>query len=157
MSMLYLGFAAQKGRGQLRDLKQAEYWYCTAYKKGSLTALTYYGRILFRQGKFEQAEQVFRSGVVIDDQSSMYWLANVYLQYNGLDPRAIELLTRACARGHIFARRKLGGLMLKGRCGWKQIPNGARLVITAIIDALGWQIQSVPIEASCSMFFKFVT
>ncbi len=133
MSAIYLGYAYEMGFGVARDLQEAKKWYEMAYEKGSALALTQLGGLYFQQRNYAAAEQIFSRGVLMNDISSMYWLARIYLNNGEKLSETLNLLERATDNGHIYAERALGGLLLSGRFGIIGMIRGCWHCIRAVV------------------------
>jgi TPR repeat protein len=69
----------------------------------------------------------------------MHMLALMYLRGNGVEKdidRGHDLLERAAASGHIFSKRNLASLLIRGDYGISKVPRGLLLFMSALKDAL---------------------
>jgi len=136
LSMLYLAqtYASEPGA----DHARAEKWYRAAYERGSSTALFALGSKYFREGKYEEAEQIFSDGVSKNDGVSMYWLASLYIvdpRNRGEPDRIRDLVERSAALGQVRAKRDLASFLMKGRYGKREIARGLYLSFSSVIEA----------------------
>jgi hypothetical protein len=72
-AMLCVAHDYHSGAGVAADLRQSEEWYRRAFEGGCQCAQLSYGQLLFSQGDFERAAEVFQVGVVEDWAPAMYW------------------------------------------------------------------------------------
>jgi TPR repeat protein len=137
MSMVYIGYAHQRGKGLKKDLAEAERWYRRAYEKGSLEGLRHLGIVLTEMERTDDAEAVFLEGVSKDYSPVMHRLAKIYLASHQPErwKKAIPVLERGTQLGHVFAKRTLAGLLLTGRLGLGQVPRGMKLFAESIVEA----------------------
>lgn len=138
-SMIYLGYLFREGKGVSADLKEAEIWFKRAYESGSITGLFYLGRLYMRLENYSESEKIFLEGADRNYPPAIYWLARLYYR----DPprwkrlnEARPLLELAQDRGHIWARRDLARLYMRGAFGMDQIPRGIWLFVTGLKDLL---------------------
>jgi TPR repeat protein len=139
MSMIYIANAYQNGTGTEVDLVRANEWYRRASAAGSLLASYELGRNHLASNNYEQARETFSLGAGKEYPPSMNMLAMMQIRGQGgpVDLNgARDLLEAAVARGHVFSKRNLGVLLMKGRFGMWQIIRGFVLFIGAIKDAL---------------------
>ncbi|MGQ0593582.1 MAG: tetratricopeptide repeat protein [Gammaproteobacteria bacterium] len=138
-SMLYLGWAYQKGTGTRVDTKQAEIWFRRAYQKGSKLAIYYLGHLYLQQQEHSKAHEVFAAGVSMDYAPAIYCLGQMYVDGAGVSQqpdKARALLERATALGHVFAKRSLAKLLISGQFGFFNIFRGCFLLLGAVKDGL---------------------
>lgn len=129
-SMGVVGWAFDTGTGVPQDLLLAEKWYRRAFDGGSDYGLFWLGVLYTKQGQWEKATEVFRTGAERDWAPAMYQLARLYLQSaNWRQKRndALVLLERASVAGDLSARRFLATTMMHGWFGWRRIPAGIRM------------------------------
>lgn len=138
-SMLYLGWAYQKGTGVDVDTKQAEIWFRRAYEKGSKLAIYYLGHLYLGQQEYSKAQEVFAVGASMDYAPAIYCLGQMYVDGAGVSKqpdKARALLEQATALGHIFAKRSLAKLLMSGQFGFFSIFRGGFLLLGALKDGL---------------------
>ncbi len=124
-SVYYIGYAHESGLGTPKHIEKARECYDLASRAGSAYAPFRLGRLHWLERDYDKAAEHFALGASRDDPRSMYWLAILCLRENTSDSvrRAIDLLKRAFALGHLQSGRKLGKLLMSGRFG---ILNAAR-------------------------------
>lgn len=138
-SMLYLGWASQKGTGVAVDAKQAEVWFRRAVEKGSELAIYYLGHFYLQQQEYSKAHEVFAMGVSKRYAPAIYCLGQMYLDGTGVSKqpdKARALLEQATALGHVFAKRSLAKLLMSGQFGLYSILRGCSLFLGALKDGL---------------------
>ena len=139
MSMVYLAHAYRKGIGADVDPARSREWFERAAAAGSLLASYELGWLYWNDKDFEKALRAASAGVDRGYPPSMYLLATMYEHGRGVPVdvrRARELLEVAVAHGHVFAKRSLGRLLIKGHFGIWQIPRGILLILSGIKDVL---------------------
>jgi TPR repeat protein len=139
MSMLYLADAYRTGTGTGIDPSQTREWFARAAAAGSLLASYELGGIHWDAKDYETAHREFSRGAAKEYAPSMNLLAMMYANGLGVPvdvQRARELLEGAVAQGHVFAKRNLGCLLMKGHMGVWQIPRGFLLFLSAFMDVL---------------------
>jgi TPR repeat protein len=139
MSMLYLADAYRTGTGTDIDPSQSQEWFGRAAAAGSLLASYELGGIHWDAKDYENAHREFSGGAAKKYAPSMNLLAMIYVNGLGVPvdvQRARELLEGAVAQGHVFAKRNLGCLLMKGHMGVWQIPRGFLLFLSAFMDVL---------------------
>lgn len=136
-SMLYLGWAYQKGTGASVDAKQAERWFHRAVENGSKLAIYYLGHFYLQQQEYSKAHEVFVMGVSKQYAPAIYCLGQMYLDGTGVSKqpdKARALLEQATALGHVFAKRSLAKLLMSGQFGLFSILRGCSLFLGALKD-----------------------
>lgn len=138
MSMVYLGDAFANGTGSHADLEEAEKWFLRASATGSVEGTFHLGAFYFDRKEYSKAEHVFDSNGLKDYPPAMDRLAWIYIETKQPEKieRARRLLERASALGHIYAKRHLAGLMMRGKLGLSAVLPGVRLFFAAVLDGL---------------------
>ena len=127
MGELYL-----RGLGVPQDRQEAERWFRWASELGWRRGVLNYGRALVRRRDLDAAEAVFAASAKDDWAPASYWLAWVQLRRSWgrkALARARPLLERALEQGSPAARLLLGGLLIMGRYGLREVPRGLRLMM----------------------------
>jgi TPR repeat protein len=139
MSMVYLAHAYRTGIGTGIDLRQAEDWYGRAAKRGSTLASYELGRVCLELKRYADAKEAFNVGTAKSYAPSMHMLGMMYFKGSGVDSdlsKARDLLERSAALGHVFAKRNLAMLLIKGRFGLLQVPRGLWLLLSGFKNAV---------------------
>lgn len=128
-----LGWHYEIGKVVPVDLPEAERTYHRAICAGSWSATLRYAKLLAKRGELAGCESVLRDGVELEFVPAFFWLA--WYRYKWRPTRATAweiapLLEHADARGHPMARKFLGALMLRGKFGIRQIPDGLRVILS---------------------------
>jgi TPR repeat protein len=95
--------------------------------------------IYFDAKEYGKARETFLIGAERDFAPSMHMLAMLYVRGDGVPvdtAKARDLLERGVAQGHIFSKRNLGALLMRGRFGAWQIVRGMFLFLTGFSDAV---------------------
>lgn len=136
-SMLYLGDAYASGRYGSKNLLEAKKWYEIAELKNWIPASYRLGRIYFGLGDYASALQAFSRGADRGYSPAAYRLGRMYIDGLGTS-RNLEqgrrLLAAAIANGHLFSKRDLAGLYIRGKYGLLNIPNGVMLLLSLMIE-----------------------
>ena len=127
-----IGWHHETGTVLPMDIQEAERTYHRAICAGSWSATLRYAKLLARRGDAAGCENVLRDGVELEFIPAFFWLA--WYRYKSRPTRATAreiapLLEHADARGHPMARKLLGALMVRGKFGIRQIPNGLRIIL----------------------------
>ena len=139
VSMYLLGACFGSGKGVERSEVEAERWFREAGRAGSIEGSYRLALTLYLQGRFEEASSELEKLVTIGFTPAMNKLAKMYSRGQGVDrdlKRAKALWEAASARGHLFARRNLGALLVSGRYGLRRVPEGLGLMASAAVTAL---------------------
>jgi len=139
LAMVHLGWALENGTGANVDSKAAEVWLRRAYERGSDVASYYLGHVYLRRHDHSRAKEVFAGGVSMNYPPSMYCLGEMYLHGTGISKqpdKALAIFEKASSMGHVFAKRKLAGLLMSGRFGIFNIARGVALWAGALKDGV---------------------
>jgi uncharacterized protein len=139
MSMIYVANAHSKGIGTDVNPRQAEEWYRRAIVGGSVLASYELGRNFLEKKDFRGAQEMFSAGTEKVYPPSMHMLALMHLRGQGVPvdlTKARNLLEMAVAQGHVFSKRNLGLLLMKGRFGIRQFFRGILLLLASAKDVL---------------------
>jgi hypothetical protein len=134
-SMASVGNLFEYGHGTAPDLAQAEKWYLRAYEAGSDYGLIWLGDLYQRSRRHQHAQAVFRTGVARGFVPAMVRLASSYRKSPDWPQRrdeAMALLERGSAAGDCSAKRFLAAGMTRGWFGVRHIPDGIRLLFSAV-------------------------
>jgi uncharacterized protein len=137
MSMVYVANAYRKGVGAPIDLQQSTEWYRRAAAAGSIPASYELGRNLLEAKQYDEARTAFATGVAQEYSPSMNVLAGMYMSGDGVPinlQEARRLLESAASQGHVFAKRNLASLLMKGHFGILQVPRGVFLFLSGLGD-----------------------
>lgn len=139
VSMYLLGAHFGAGKGVVKSEAEAERWFRKAARAGSVEGSYRLAMTLYRQGRFDEAASEYEKLAAIDFTPAMNKLGKMYLQGRGVGRnlnKAKALWEAASARGHLRARRSLGGLLASGQCGLGKIPEGLGLIASAVANTL---------------------
>lgn len=133
MSMMYIASAYRNGKGVTADSLQAEEWYKRASAYGFVPASYELGRSLLERKEYSAAIDCFLKGDSANYSPSLNMLGIIYRDAEGVsndNDLAEEYFSRASQLGHVFARRGLGGILLRKRNILKKI-KGILLIASA--------------------------
>ncbi|HUT49216.1 MAG TPA: tetratricopeptide repeat protein [Alphaproteobacteria bacterium] len=138
-AMLRLGWMLLYGKGVSVDASAGEGWYQRAADTGLSIAQFYLGDHYWRQDKLNLAFLYMERAAEQLDPPAVHRLGAFYEWGIGTPQnfsKAKELYGRAAELGHLFARRKLVGLMLKGEFGLAAIPAGFAEFVRVLCDVV---------------------
>lgn len=116
LSMIYLGHAFRNGVGTGRDLDKSEEWYRLGSDRGSALAAGILGAYYYDTARYSLAETYFKISADRNYLPAIFRLGKFYLDApsgNQQLAKARSYLKAAAARGHVVAKRVLGGLLLR--------------------------------------------
>lgn len=137
LSMVYLGHAFRNGTGTSVDLVKSEERYRRASDGGSALAAGILGVYYFDAKNYPMAETFVKIGKERKYLPAAFRLAIFYLDGESIRPqpdKARELLEEATALGHIVAKRRLGGLLVRGGFGLFQRLRGLWLILSSLVE-----------------------
>jgi len=138
-SMVFLVEAYAKGQVVQPDISQAEEWNRRAMAAGRIHGSYEIGRYYFRVKDYGMAREAFSMGADQQFAPSLNMLATMDIRGLG-GPKnlrdARDLLERAVLQGHIFAKRNLAYLLMRGTFGMWQRLRGPFLLLSAAIDII---------------------
>jgi len=135
MSMVYLGYAYKNGIGVGVDPSKALAWYEHAARSGSVLGLYGLGLMSLDMKQYQKAKESFKAAVALEHPPSMNMLGKMY--YTGLGCKkniqtAKDLYQRSAALGHVFAKRNLAILLMRGKFGLSKILPGVALFLLSL-------------------------
>jgi len=145
-SMFYLADAYKVGERTSKDLNLAKYWYERAEQMGSAPASYMLGRVFLLLQEYVSALAAFSRGADRQYPPAMYRLAKMYQCGVGTDKNMVEcrrLLEAAVARGHIFSKRDLATLFIRGEFGTRLVFRGALMLMSLIFDIVGLVAKAI--------------
>ena len=136
-SRVFIGWIYSRGGGDVPcDYAKAKEWLQGAVEAGSADALYILGTIDYQLGDVKKAIDKFNSAAEEGYSAAYYQLGKMYQAGFGVarDPgKAYEFFQKGSELGHIFARRELAIILLKGYQGLINIPRGLLLFLWNII------------------------
>jgi uncharacterized protein len=135
VSMIYLGNAYLRGRGVRVDVEKAKAWLDRATREGSKLAPHQFGLLYWDLKDYQRAEEMFRLSASWNYLPSLYRLGLMFADGMGmaLQPKlARDFFERASSQGHVFARRNLAGLLMRGEGGPRNIVKGVWLFVSGL-------------------------
>jgi len=136
-SMWYLGDAYSSGRVLNKELDKSLFWYSKAEASGWIPASYRIGRIYFDMRDYESALKAFTKGMSNNYVPAIYRLAMMHCEGLGTQEDIGEcrkLLLVAVSKGHLFAKRDLATLYIKGSFGLVNIPRGIYMLSSLILN-----------------------
>jgi hypothetical protein len=137
LSMWYLADAYSSGRFFAKDLEKAKTWYIRAEANGWIPASYNLGREYYELNDYNSAFEAFSRGAAKNYVPAVYRLAMMY--HDGLGTtkdinQCRNLLNIAVSKGHLFAKRDLAGLYIKGSLWVLKIPYGVWMLTSLAFD-----------------------
>ncbi|MEX2164318.1 MAG: tetratricopeptide repeat protein [Sulfuricaulis sp.] len=137
---IFVGRLYAKGvRGVTQDLEAAKRWLGRAANSGNADALYSLGVIDHRLGKYSSAIHSYQNAATLGYSAAYYQLGNMYRAGIGFEKnrdKAFELYEEAAKRGHIFARRDIALMLVKGCKGWRMVPLGCIKWLASIFTGI---------------------
>ena len=137
MSMWYLVHAFICSSNIPRDLVRSRHWYQQAAGGGDVLFLHWVGRVSFDLEDWDAAIAAFSEASARDYPPSQYWLGSMYRDGKGV-PTDIDktkaLYEQATAAGHLFAKRDLAVLYMRGKFWVAKISRGIALMLSLAKD-----------------------
>ncbi len=115
------------GRGVPRNFDAARKWLNLAAEAGNADARYALGVEDWNLGDYSAAADNFQYAATLGHSAAYYQLARMYRYGVGFEKnlgKAFELYEEAARRGHIFARRDIAIMLIKGYKGWRMVPLG---------------------------------
>jgi TPR repeat protein len=134
LSMVYLGHSFRNGRGTAVDLQKSEEWYLRASAGGSALAAGILGAYYFDAKRYSLAEEYFQISAQRNYLPAIFRLGTMYLDEVGIDrqpQKARQYLEQAAALGHIVAKRRLGGLLVREGQNISERMRGWKLMLSS--------------------------
>jgi len=137
LSTIYIPEAYAKGKVVPADIAQAEEWNRRALAAGYAHGSYEIGRYYTTAKDYGKARQAFREGVELGFAPSQNMLANFDIGGWG-GPKdlqsARDLLEKAVQQGHVYAKRTLACLLVRGKYGFWARFRGPFLLLSGVID-----------------------
>lgn len=144
-SMWYLGDAYSSGRYGAENPVEAKRWYQRAESLGWIPASYRLGRVYFSLKDYTLAFQAFSRGAENNYSPATYRLGMMYMEGLGTRKNLDEcrrLLARATADGHLFAKRDLAGLYIRGTFGVPNVMKGLSMLLSLTFELIVFTIRS---------------
>ncbi|MBO6768105.1 MAG: sel1 repeat family protein [Erythrobacter sp.] len=128
-SMWVVGWFYEQGIVVDRNLGQACKSFAGAIDSGFMRARKSYADVHFDAGNMTQVESVLQPAIGEGYIPACYWLASYRLRqqdYGGPYEAIEPLLVSAATEGHPLAIKTLSWLLMRGRLGFRRIPEGVR-------------------------------
>jgi TPR repeat protein len=139
MAMADIGYMYGKGIGVQANTSEEEAWYKRAVEAGSVFAQFALAHLYLRTQRYPEAFAACETAAASGYAPAMYFLAFMYGQGVGTEhnlEKERDLLQQAMLLGHLWARGRLGGLLMRGRWGPSQRLRGLLLFVSGAICAM---------------------
>ena len=135
-SQIFLGWMYQQGIGTNQDFNEAENWYNKAASCDSAEALFYLGKLNAVRGDETSARKFYEDSAKHSYSPALFRLGWYYEFGKGIPKdinKALDYYTSASNLGHIFAKKHLAILLIKGARGFFNIFYGVLLLLQVLI------------------------
>jgi uncharacterized protein len=149
MSMWYLGEAYYSGRYFSKNLDIAKQWFRKADDTGWAFGSHMLGRLCYITNDYGEALLAFTRGTERGYAPSMYRLGMMYGDGAGVTrdlAKCRSLLLRAIASRHLFAKRDLGTMYMRGAFGAAAIPKGILMLLS-----MAWELLLITVRTGNSI------
>jgi TPR repeat protein len=139
LAMAEIAFMYGRGIGVQANALEEEAWYKRAVEAGSVHARFALAYIYFRTQRHSEAFVVCQSAATSRYAPAIYFLAFMYGQGVGTErdlDKERDLLHQATQLGHLWARVRLGRVLVQGRWGMWQRLRGLFLLVSGGICAM---------------------
>ena len=134
---MFVGWVyAKGGNGVAKDLFKAEEWLSKASRAGDINALYILATVHFQSGNRNKGIAEFCKAHDLGYSAASYQLGKIYLNGFGVKPdkeKAFKYFVEASKRGHIFARKEVALMLIRGKRGIICVPFGFILLPVSII------------------------
>ncbi|MDH5670027.1 MAG: sel1 repeat family protein [Nitrospira sp.] len=142
-SQLALAGMLAEGLGTTRNLEESEIWYGRAAAAGLSEAQYRLGYVHFHRKEYDGALVYYEKAASQGHLQALWRLAWLYREGKGVSvdsSRAYELFCEAAKRGHIFAKRDMALMLLRGHKGVAKVVEGIIVLIGCVVDGvkLAW-------------------
>ena len=128
---------AKGAPGVEQDYERAREWLSQAAQSGRADILYLLAVTNHNLHDYDEAIKGYRKAAELDYSAAYYQLARMHREGAGLDQdddKAYELSDEAARRGHLFARREIAVMLMKGHKGLDQVPRGLMLFFRNLIQ-----------------------
>ncbi|GMR20209.1 MAG: hypothetical protein BMS9Abin36_0804 [Gammaproteobacteria bacterium] len=139
-SQVFVGWLYSKGSNDVeKNLEQAKRWLVPAAKSGNVDAIYLLGTVYYMLGDYNQAVSIFNHAAELGYSAAYYQLGKIYFTAEVVE-KDIELaykyFKKASDLGHIFAKREVALMLIKGYQGSLNIPKGMILLAASIVTGI---------------------
>jgi len=120
-SQVFVGWMLEKGIGIAKSSESAKKWFKRAAELGSNLGAYYYAIYLIKNNKQEEAFKWITKAALNGDTPSIFRLGYMYVHGKGIRAdleKGLYYLELAANQGHIYAKRELAVLDMKGGRGF---------------------------------------
>lgn len=135
-SQVFLGWMCQNGLGVQKDFDKAFTWYENAAKLGSSEGQFYLAKSYARHSEFTKAKDWYSKAAEKNYSPAIYRLGWIYDTGRGVTvdkEKAFLCYKKAADLGHIFAKKQLAILLIKGHRGFYSRLYGVLIFIKCIV------------------------
>jgi TPR repeat protein len=135
-SMCEVGPSYIKGTGTEPNLDEGEMWLRRAVDLGDFWGYWVLGRLYFRQKRYEEARKTLAIAAAAGFSPALHDMGKIYLLGLGVEedlPKAKDYFERAMNAGSLFAKARLGRVLLKDSHIGSKL-KGAYFLLAAIIE-----------------------
>jgi len=138
-AQLMLGGMLAEGLGTERDSAESEKWYKCAAQNGAPEAQHHLGYLSYQSQDYSSAHNWYREAASQGYLPALWRLAWLYRQGKGVpldNSRAYALFDQAAKAGHVFSKRDLALMLLRGHRGFLEVFRGLALLVRCILDGI---------------------
>lgn len=138
-SQVFVGWMLLVGKGVVSNPAEAEQWFARAASLGSPQGLFYWARYLTSKGCHADAFTWYQKAAAVNYLPAIFWVGYALTEGKGIPSdirEGYKYLKRASERGHIYARRQLAVLDLRGHRGPMYRLLGAGSFVVALIQSI---------------------
>ena len=136
----FVGWMYFKGEGVAKDHIEAKSWISRAANTGDRNAQYSFGVMCHLLGDYQNALVFYTKAAASGHSAAYYQLGEMYYAGLGVEMnyvKAYEFFETGAKMGHIFAKRQLSLMLIKGFKGLPYIPAGIALFVVNIFTG-GW-------------------
>jgi len=133
---IFIGWMYQQGLGTDIDYGKAEEWFQKAASGDSAEALFFLGKLYARKGNLVKAKDYYEDAAKHEYSPALYRLGWYYEHGKGIpkdNNKAYQYYLLAAKHGHIFARKQLALLLIKGSQGVLNIFYGLFMLLKVLV------------------------
>jgi hypothetical protein len=136
-AMRWVGTLYQGRQGVATNEELAEEYYRRGLCAGSWLASLRYASLLYRRGAYDECRETLADGVRNGFIPAFFWQGwYTYRLHPGrkVAEEVRPLMLEAAEAGHPGAKLMLARWTARGRYGWRQVPEGLRMLWAIVVD-----------------------
>lgn len=144
-AQLVLAGMLADGTGTTCNLAESESWYKRAAEAGLPEAQYRLGYVYYQRKDYSDALNCYQKAASQGYLPALWRLAWLYREGKGVtanNAKAYELFDEAAKRGHVFAKRDLALMLLRGHKGFTKVFKGIAVLFGCIVDGIKLAFKS---------------